>query len=151
MDTQTYTIPQAAKLTGINYPCLDRWIRHDKLLGDSAAKGHGRGIPRTLTWTDLVFLRCVKRLTDRGVSYRSIKKTVREARTSFGMPDGAPVALVASGDTVCVTRSNDEIIDILRGGQLVMALTFADEAVVELQQRNGTEIAAEPEADAYHG
>jgi hypothetical protein len=137
MQEQTFTIPQAAKYCGLNYARLDRWLRHDRLLGDELATGSGRGNPRRLSWCDLVFLRCIAKLLDCGISYRSIRETIIEARTAFDLPDGSIPALVSVNGRVCIARDDREIVDMLRGGQLVLALGHSEDAVVELTNRLG--------------
>jgi hypothetical protein len=131
-----FSVPEAAQHVGVTYARLDRWIRQDQLLGRPLAKGSGPGYPRCLTWSDVVFLRSVARLLDAGISYRRVRESIKDLREQYC--DGSePLALVAMGRSVCWVQSHDQIIEGLRGGQLVLAAAFREDVVADLMRRSG--------------
>lgn len=136
MNASEFSVPEAAQHVGVTYARLDRWIRQDQLLGRPLSERHGPGHARCLTWSDVVFLRSVARLLDAGISYRRVRASIRELREQY-CRDSAPLALVAMGGSVCWVRSHDEIIEGLRGGQLVLAAAFREDVVADLRKRSG--------------
>lgn len=136
--TAPFTVPEAAVFLGIKYGRLDRWLRKDLLLGEEFATGQGGR--RELSWRDVVFLRCVVRLVvHRGISYRSVKETIRLARRELQVGASPAPALVAVGRRVCVVTEESQIIDLLKGDQLVLGAVFTDDVVRELRLYRGEE------------
>jgi MerR HTH family regulatory protein len=131
-----FSVPEAAQYAGVTYARLDRWIRQDQILGRPLAVGQGSGHPRRVTWADVVFLRSVAHLLDAGISYRRIRESIEDLREQY-CNNSEPLALVAMGRSVCWVRSHDEIIEGLRGGQLVMAAAFREDVVADLRRRSG--------------
>lgn len=73
MQTHTdvgYSGPQATTLAGITYRQLDHWTRTD-FVPPSITAAHGSGTQRRFSSVDVVCLRIVKLLTDRGMQPRS--------------------------------------------------------------------------------
>lgn len=73
MQTHTevgYSGPQACKLSGITYRQLDHWTR-TRFVAPSITAANGSGTQRRYSTVDVVCLRIVKLLTDRGLLPRS--------------------------------------------------------------------------------
>ena len=66
-------------------------------------------------------LKIVKRLLDTGISLQNIRLAVESLRDR-GVNDLAELTLVSDGTTVYECRSNDEVIDLLAGGQGVFGI-----------------------------
>lgn len=66
-------------------------------------------------------LKIVKRLLDTGISLQNIRLAVEKLRDR-GVNDIAEITLVSDGTTVYECRSNDEVIDLLGGGQGVFGI-----------------------------
>ena len=66
-------------------------------------------------------LKIVKRLLDTGISLQNIRLAVDSLRDR-GVNDLAELTLVSDGTTVYECRSNDEVIDLLAGGQGVFGI-----------------------------
>jgi DNA-binding transcriptional MerR regulator len=108
-DSSGYTRAQAARLAGCTAGRLDAWRRIGLVVPDDRGE---------YSFRDLVSLRMVAALLDDGVPMRRIRRAIR-ALLDAG-DDIAGLSLVSSGDTVLVCRDDGQVLDALRGGQLVL-------------------------------
>jgi hypothetical protein len=107
---------------GITYRQLDYWARTE-LLGPSIQGATGSGSQRLYSFRDILVLKIIKRLLDTGVSLQNIRKAVDHLRTR-GVADLERMTLMSDGSSIYECSSNDEIIDLLQGGQGVFGIAI---------------------------
>ena len=115
-----YRVPIACQVAGITYRQLDYWARTN-LVNPSIRTARGSGSQRLYSFKDVLVLKIVKRLLDTGISLQNIRLAV-ESLHDRGVNDLAELSLVSDGTTVYECRSNDEVIDLLAGGQGVFGI-----------------------------
>jgi len=115
-----YRGPTACKAAGITYRQLDYWARTD-LVVPSIRPASGSGTHRLYSFRDILILRIVKRLLDTGVSLTNVRAAVHHL-ADRGVTDLAQITLMSDGASIYECRSNDEVIDLLRGGQGVFGI-----------------------------
>lgn len=115
-----YRVPIACQVAGITYRQLDYWARTN-LVNPSIRTARGSGSQRLYSFKDVLVLKIVKRLLDTGISLQNIRLAVESLRDR-GVADLAELTLVSDGTTVYECRSNDEVIDLLAGGQGVFGI-----------------------------
>lgn len=119
-DQVGYRVPIACQVAGISYRQLDYWARTD-LVKPSIRGARGSGSQRLYSFRDILVLKIVKRLLDTGISLQNIRLAVETLRDR-GVDDLAQITLVSDGKTVYECRSNDEVVDLLAGGQGVFGI-----------------------------
>ena len=115
-----YRGPSACRAAGITYRQLDYWARTG-LVEPSVRSAGGSGTQRLYGFRDILVLKVVKRLLDTGVSLQQIRGAIEHLR-SRGVEDLAQITLMSDGATVYECTSNDEVIDLLQGGQGVFGI-----------------------------
>lgn len=115
-----YRVPIACQVAGITYRQLDYWARTD-LVSPSIRTARGSGSQRLYSFKDVLVLKIVKRLLDTGISLQNIRLAVDSLRDR-GVHEISELTLVSDGTTVYECRSNDEVIDLLAGGQGVFGI-----------------------------
>jgi DNA-binding transcriptional MerR regulator len=140
--------PQVCAVVGITYRQLDYWARTD-LLRPSISEARGSGTQRRYSYRDLVELKVIKQLLDAGVSLQSARRAIDTLRDCLG-EDLASANLVLNGANSVLARKDEEIIDLLRGGQGVLSIVALAGVVEELDaaihELTGPEPAAAPAA-----
>ena len=98
-----------------------------------------RGLRRRYSYKDLLELKVIKTLLDAGIRLESVREVFSFMREQLG-EDIASANLVINGSTSVLTRSGEELIDLVRKGQGVLnVLPLAgikdevDAKIVELQ------------------
>jgi hypothetical protein len=66
----------------------------------------------------------VKRLLDTGVSLQNIRAAIDHLRHQ-GVEDLSSITLMSDGSSIYECRSDDEVIDLLRGGQGVFGIALS--------------------------
>jgi DNA-binding transcriptional MerR regulator len=112
--------PVACAVAGITYRQLDYWAR-THLLEPSVRAASGSGTQRLYGFRDILLLRIIKRLIDTGVSLTNIRAAVELLGQRSG-EDLASLTLMSDGATIYECRSEDEVIDLVRGGQGVFGI-----------------------------
>jgi DNA-binding transcriptional MerR regulator len=112
--------PVACSAAGITYRQLDYWARTG-LVQPSVRTAAGSGSQRLYSFRDILVLKVIKRLLDTGVSLQNIRTAVEHLRDS-GVEDLAQVTLMSDGASVYECRSQDEVIDLVQGGQGVFGI-----------------------------
>jgi len=112
--------PIACSAAGITYRQLDYWARTG-LVEPSVRTASGSGTQRLYSFRDILVLKVIKRLLDTGVSLQNIRTAVEHLRES-GVDDLAQVTLMSDGASVYECRSQDEVIDLVQGGQGVFGI-----------------------------
>ena len=115
-----YRGPTACKAAGITYRQLDYWAR-TSLVEPSVRGAAGSGSQRLYGFRDILALKVVKRLLDTGVSLQQIRGAVQVLRDR-GVDDLAQITLMSDGASVYECTSNEEVIDLLQGGQGVFGI-----------------------------
>jgi DNA-binding transcriptional MerR regulator len=122
--------PQVCSIVGITYRQLDYWAR-TRLMHPSISEARGSGSQRRYSYSDLVQLKVIKRLLDSGVSLQAARRAIECLRSSG--EDLASANLVIDDTRSVLTRSGEEIIDLLKGGQTVLNIVPLGGVVSELE------------------
>lgn len=121
IDEQTgYRGPIACQAAGITYRQLDYWARTG-LVVPSVRGAQGSGSQRLYSFQDILVLKIVKRLLDAGVSLQQVRAAVNQLKTR-GVDDLASITLMSDGASVYECTSDDEVIDLVKGGQGVFGI-----------------------------
>ena len=131
MAEEGYRGPQVCTIVGITYRQLDYWARTN-LIRPSVADAHGSGTQRRYSYRDLVELKVIKSLLDAGVSLQLARRAIEYLRKNLG-EDIASASLVLNGPGSVLTRSDGEIIDLVRRGQGVLNIVPLGRVVHELE------------------
>ncbi len=122
---RSYTSKQTQEIAGITYRQLDYWARTG-LVQPSVAAALGSGSRRAYSYGDLVKLRIIKDLLDRGVGLQQIRDVFRNHENILD-EDLAGGRLVISGDEVLFMTSTDELVALVqRPGQQALALIMLE-------------------------
>ena len=117
-----YRGPTACNAAGITYRQLDYWARTG-LVEPTVRSATGSGTQRLYSFRDVLLLKIIKRLLDAGVSLQQIRSAVHHLRER-GTDDLTRVTLMSDGATVYECTSNEEVIDLLAGGQGVFGIAI---------------------------
>jgi DNA-binding transcriptional MerR regulator len=117
-----YRGPTACNAAGITYRQLDYWARTG-LVEPSVRSATGSGSQRLYSFRDILLLKVIKRLLDAGISLQQIRTAVQHLRTR-GTDDLTRVTLMSDGASVYECTSDDEVIDLLQGGQGVFGIAI---------------------------
>jgi len=145
-----YRGPTACNAAGITYRQLDYWARTG-LIEPTVRGAKGSGSQRLYSFQDILLLKVVKRLLDAGISLQQIRTAVSHLRDR-GTDDLTRVTLMSDGVSVYECTSNDEIIDLLQGGQGVFGIAIGgvwqeiEGTLAELPSERTAEADAEPAA-----
>jgi DNA-binding transcriptional MerR regulator len=107
-------------VVGITYRQLDYWARTE-LVVPSIRPATGSGSQRLYAFRDVLLLRIVKRLLDTGVSLPNVRAAIAHL-ADRGVSDLSQLTLFSDGASIYECRSDDEIIDLVRGGQAVFGI-----------------------------
>jgi DNA-binding transcriptional MerR regulator len=121
-DDLGYRGPTACNAAGITYRQLDYWARTG-LVEPTVRGATGSGTQRLYSFRDILLLKVIKRLLDAGISLQQIRTAVAHLRAR-GTDDLTRVTLMSDGATVYECTSNDEVIDLLQGGQGVFGIAI---------------------------
>ena len=117
-----YRGPTACNAAGITYRQLDYWARTG--LVDPTVRGSkGSGTQRLYSFRDILLLKVIKRLLDAGISLQQIRIAVHHLRER-GTDDLTHVTLMSDGASVYECTSDDQVIDLLQGGQGVFGIAI---------------------------
>jgi len=109
----------ACSAAGISYRQLDYWARTGLI--EPVRPAQGSGTQRLYSFTDVLVLKVIKRLLDTGVSLQNIRTAVELLRNR-GTDDLSNLTLISDGASVYECTSDDEVIDLVRGGQGVFGI-----------------------------
>jgi DNA-binding transcriptional MerR regulator len=116
-----YRGPQVCKIVGITYRQLDYWARTE-LVRPSVMDANGSGTQRLYSYRDLVELKVIKQMLDAGISLQSARKAVESLR-KFD-EELASVRIVIQGPNIVLAQSDEQVMDLLRGGQGVLSVVL---------------------------
>ena len=117
-----YRGPTACSAAGITYRQLDYWARTG-LVEPTVRGATGSGTQRLYSFQDILILKVIKRLLDAGISLQQIRSAVHHLHER-GTDDLTRVTLMSDGASVYECTSNDEVIDLLQGGQGVFGIAI---------------------------
>jgi DNA-binding transcriptional MerR regulator len=117
-----YRGPTACNAAGITYRQLDYWARTG-LVEPTVRGASGSGSQRLYSFRDILILKVIKRLLDAGISLQQIRTAVQHLHER-GTDDLTRVTLMSDGASVYECTSNDEVIDLLQGGQGVFGIAI---------------------------
>lgn len=121
-ESEGYRGPIACKAVGITYRQLDYWDRTG-LVSPSIRGAKGSGTQRLYSFRDILVLKVVKRLLDTGVSLQQIRVAINQLG-AYGVQDLSGITLMSDGASVYECTSNDEVIDLVNGGQGVFGIAL---------------------------
>jgi DNA-binding transcriptional MerR regulator len=121
---------------GITYRQLDHWDRTG-LKSPSLVPAKGSGTQRLYSYQDVLELRIIKQLLDAGVTLQRARKAIDFLRESGEELASASLVLGAAGSVL--VRDDEELLDLLKGGQRVFNIVAlsgvvgdVDAAIVEI-------------------
>jgi DNA-binding transcriptional MerR regulator len=114
--------PVACSAAGITYRQLDYWARTGLVVPEVRGAA-GSGTQRLYSFRDILLLKVIKRLLDAGISLQQIRTAIEHLRAR-GVEDITQVTLMSDGVSVFECTSDDEVIDLLRGGQGVFGIAL---------------------------
>jgi DNA-binding transcriptional MerR regulator len=121
-----FSTAQAARLTGLTPRQLDHWDRKG-FLQPSLRKAKGYGSTRRYSFEDVVRLRVAARLRSAGVGLARLRRCEQALRRLGGdAMDLGGVRLLVAGSRVLWARSDQEVVDLLKEGQLVLVFSLQD-------------------------
>jgi DNA-binding transcriptional MerR regulator len=136
MPPEGYRGPQVCKIVGITYRQLDHWDRTG-LKSPSLVQAKGSGTQRLYSYQDVLELRIIKQLLDAGVTLQRARKAIDFLRESGEELASASLVLGAAGSVL--VRDDEELLDLLKGGQRVFNVVAlsgvvgdVDAAIVEI-------------------
>ncbi|MDN5763374.1 MAG: MerR family transcriptional regulator [Microlunatus sp.] len=147
--------PIACNAAGITYRQLDYWARTG-LVAPEVRSASGSGSQRLYSFRDILLLKVIKRLLDAGISLNQIRTAIEHLRAR-GVQDLSEVTLMSDGVSVFECTSDDEVIDLLRGGQGVFGIALGGvwrdiEGTLSELPAERAEVAADvPPATPAHG
>jgi DNA-binding transcriptional MerR regulator len=112
----------ACAAAGISYRQLDYWARTG-LVEPTIRPATGSGSQRLYGFRDILVLKIVKRLLDAGVSLQNIRAAVTHLRDR-GVDDLARLTLMSDGASIYECTTDNEVIDLLAGGQGVFGIAI---------------------------
>ncbi len=114
--------PVACSAAGITYRQLDYWARTG-LVVPEVRGASGSGSQRLYSFRDILILKVIKRLIDAGISLQQIRTAIDHLRAR-GAQDLTQVTLMSDGVSVFECTSDDQVIDLVRGGQGVFGIAL---------------------------
>ncbi len=122
VQTAGYKGAVACSVAGITYRQLDYWARTG-LVVPSMREATGSGTLRQYSFQDVLVLKVVKRLLDTGVSLQNIRTAIDHLREQ-GIEDLSSITLMSDGASIYECTSDQQVLDLLRGGQAVFGLAL---------------------------
>jgi DNA-binding transcriptional MerR regulator len=122
---RSFSTAEVARLTGLTARQLDHWDR----LGfarPSVEKASGYGSSRRYSFADVVRLRVAARLRSSGVGLARIRRCAQALARLDPTADLGGARLMVVGSTVLWARSDREVVDLLKDGQLVLVCSLGD-------------------------
>ena len=121
-----FSTAEAARVSGLTPRQLDHWARQG-FLCPSVQEASGYGSSRRYSFADLVKLRVAARLRSSGVGLPRMRRCVEALkRLDAGGGDLGRARLLVIGNRVLWARSDREVVDLLREGQLVLVFSLGE-------------------------
>ncbi|HEY1435703.1 MAG TPA: MerR family transcriptional regulator [Thermoanaerobaculia bacterium] len=126
---RSFSTGEAARLTGLSARQLDHWDRKG-FLRPSLERASGYGSTRRYSFADVVRLRVAARLRASGVGLARIRRCAQALARLDPQADLGRARLIVVGSTILWARTDREVVDLLKNGQLVLICSLGD-AVAE--------------------
>ena len=126
---RSFSTAEVARLTGLTARQLDHWDRKG-FLRPSLERASGYGSARRYSFADVVRLRVAARLRASGVGLARIRRCAEALAKLAPSADLGRARLMVVGTSVLWARSDREVVDLLKDGQLVLVCSLGD-AVAE--------------------
>ena len=126
---KSFSTAEVARLTGLSARQLDHWDRKG-FLRPSLERASGYGSARRYSFADVVRLRVAARLRANGVGLARIRRCAQALARLDPSVDLGRARLMVVGSSVLWARSDREVVDLLKDGQLVLVCSLGD-AVAE--------------------
>jgi DNA-binding transcriptional MerR regulator len=123
--TRSFSTADAARLTGLSARQLDHWDRQG-FLRPSLQRAAGYGSTRRYSFADVVRLRVAARLRAHGVGLARIRRCAEALARLDPAADLGQARLLVVGNAVLWARSDREVVDLLKDGQLVLVCSLGD-------------------------
>lgn len=122
---RSFSTAEVARLTGLSARQLDHWDRQG-FVRPSVEKARGYGSARRYSFADVVRLRVAARLRANGVGLARIRRCAEALARLDPAADLGGARLMVVGSTVLWARSDREVVDLLKDGQLVLVCSLGD-------------------------
>lgn len=124
---RSFSTAEAARLTGLTPRQLDHWDRLG-FLRPSISAAAGYGSTRRYSFADVVRLRVAARLRAAGIGLARVRRCAEAlARLDSDASDDLGNArLLVSGNRVLWARSDRELVDLVKEGQLILVFSVGD-------------------------
>lgn len=126
---RSFSTAEVARLTGLTARQLDHWDRKG-FVRPSVERAKGYGSTRRYSFADVVRLRVAARLRSHGVGLARIRRCAEALERLDPSANLGGARLMVVGATVLWARSEREVVDLLKDGQLVLVCSLGD-AVAE--------------------
>jgi DNA-binding transcriptional MerR regulator len=122
---QSFSTSETARLTGLSARQLDHWDRNG-FLRPSLERAAGYGSARRYSFADVVRLRVAARLRAAGIGLARIRRCAEALARLDAGSDLAEARLLVVGNRVLWARSDRELVDLLKEGQMVLVFSLND-------------------------
>lgn len=123
-----FTADQATRFTGCTPHQLRYWDRIKLVKPSVQATGGRPGVRRLYSFRDLVALKVIRSLLEGGMSLQRVRRAIEYLRKKAGLDEHlSEVKLVTDGHSIFkIARTDGEILDALREGQMAFFLAIDD-------------------------
>jgi len=121
-----FTAGDVVRLAQVTYRELRYWVEQKLIVPEKDTAGTGD--KRLFDFRNLVEARVIKQLRNKGMSLQKIRRCVEFLRQQLPQ-DSRPLSeelLLTDGTTIYWCRNSKEVVDTLKGGQMVFAIAIAD-------------------------
>lgn len=117
----SFTVDKAAKLAGLSETMVD-YLCRTRIVLPTANRERRRGIPRKYAFKDVVVLRAVSQLLQRGVSVARLKDAIKAIRNRKDIDqNNVPERYMVTDGKQVFFKKQDDVIEDLKTGQLVFS------------------------------
>ena len=123
-----FNTKKVSKITGLTARRLDYWDRSN-FIKPSVQEASGQGSVRLYSFVDLVQMKVAKMLLDKGITLQKLRKALTYLKKHMYEIEKplAELRFLTDGEALFVlTENNQQIIDTLRGGQLVFSIALGE-------------------------
>src|SRR5919112_691864 len=123
-----FTADQAIRFTGCTSHQLRYWDRINLVRPSVQATGGRPGVRRLYSFRDLIALKVIRALLEGGMSLQRVRRAIEYLRKKAALDEHlSEVKLVTDGRSIFkIARSDGEILDALREGQMAFFLAIDD-------------------------
>jgi DNA-binding transcriptional MerR regulator len=125
-DESRFTLRQVSVWTNLSEEMIDYLCRME-IVTPAVAGRRGRGRMREFEFADVVLLRTVKHLLDKGVSVKKVRNSLNNLREKFTeiTPGQMPKRFICSdGNEVYLRTKKDVLAEISKSGQLTFSFVM---------------------------